>query len=174
MNVQAALTLSILATLACAAPLHAQGQAPSQATFVRPDCVPSETDPGAESRCIRAARNAVRDANFAALQKTGLMFRSMARPDLAQHPDAKAALEQKVEGSFLVRFSVAPDGTVYNVATSDVTEGVAPLAQMWAQTIAQWTFAKVERPVTDIEHRRIYLHPRQEEAEAKKKPQGAM
>lgn len=161
---------ALLALVLVASTVPAQAQAP----FSRPECAPSESDPGAETRCIRNARNAVRDANFAALQKTGLMFRSMARPDLKQHPEAKSVLEKKVEGAFTVRFSVAPDGSVYNVAAIDVTDGVAPLAKMWAETIAQWKFVGIERPVTDIEHRRIYLYPRQDDAEAQKKRQGAM
>ena len=142
--------------------LAAPSWAWAENSFTRPDCPadPAVTPQAAEARCIREARKRVQDANFAALQATGLMFNYMARPDLERFPDARAALDKKVEGSFGVVFSVAPDGTVYNVATQDVTAGVEPLARMWADTIGQWTFARVEKPVTGVEHRRIYLYPR--------------
>ncbi len=145
----------------------------AQAGFTRPDCAVGDavTPQAAEARCIREARKRVKDANFAALQATGLMFNYMARPDLERFPEAKAVLEKKVEGSFGLVFSVAPDGTVYNVATKDVTAGIEPLAKMWADTIGQWTFAKPGRAVADIEHRRIYLYAREDDAESQKKPQ---
>jgi hypothetical protein len=163
--------LPATAVLAFVMALAASTGAHAQTTFSRPDCAPSESDPGAESRCIRAAKNKLRDANFAAVQQAGLMFRYMTRPDLKQHPDAKVVLEKKVEGSFAVRFSVAPDGTVYNVTTTDVTAGIEPLAKMWAETIGQWTFVKPGQAVADIEHRRIYLYAREDDAESQKKPQ---
>jgi hypothetical protein len=163
--------LPATAVLAFVVALVASTGAHAQTTFSRPDCAPSESDPGAESRCIRAARNKVRDANFADLQQAGLMFRYMTRPDLKQHPDAKAAIEKKIEGSFTVRFDVAPDGTVYNVRAVDVTAGIEPLAKMWADTIGQWTFVKTGQAEADIEHRRIYLYAREDDAEAQKKPQ---
>lgn len=134
----------------------------AQQSFTRPECPTGAavTPQAAEARCIREARQRVQDANFAALQDTGLMFKYMARPDLERFPDARAAIENEVEGSFVVVFSVAADGTVYDVATKDVTAGVEPLARMWAETIGLWTFAKVEKPVTGVEHRRIYLYAR--------------
>jgi hypothetical protein len=145
----------------------------AEASFTRPECTPDAalTPQAAEVRCIREARRRVQDANFAALQATGLMFNYMARPDLERFPEAKAVLEKKVEGSFGLVFSVAPDGTVYNVASKDVTAGIEPLAKMWADTIGQWTFVKPGQAVTDIEHRRIYLYAREEDAESQKKPQ---
>lgn len=151
-----------VAPCACALLLFAPSWAWSQDGFTRPECPAGAavTPQAAEARCIREARKRVQDANFAALQSTGLMFNYMARPDLERFPDARAAIENKVEGSFGVVFSVAPDGTVYNVATKDVTAGMEPLARMWADTIGQWTFARVEKPVTDVEHRRIYLYPK--------------
>jgi len=76
-------------------------------------------------------------ANFAALQATGLMFNYMARPDLERFPEAKAVLEKKVEGSFGLVFSVAPDGTVYNVAPKDVTAGIEPVGSRPAGEIVR-------------------------------------
>jgi hypothetical protein len=151
-----------IVTRACALLLLAPSWAWAQDGFTRPECPAGAavTPEAAEARCIREARKRVQDANFAALQATGLMFNYMARPDLERFPDARAAIENKVEGSFGIVFSVAPDGTVYNVATKDVTIGVEPLARMWAETIGQWTFARVEKPVSDVLHRRIYLYPR--------------
>ena len=162
----------LLTCLALAATLPAGAQ--GQAAFVRPECPAADAPHSAEARCIRDVRKQLQQANFDALQKTGLMFRYMARPELDQHPDAKAAIERKVEGSFTVRFDVAPDGTVYNVRAVDVTAGIEPLAKMWADTIGQWTFVKVEKAVTDVEHRRIYLYPRQDEAESRSKPQAGL
>ena len=86
------------------------------------------------------------------------MFVYMARPDAKANPDALKVVENKVEGSFVIRFSVKTDGTVYDVQTVEVTEGIQPLAKLWADTIGQWTFAKTARPVTGIEFRRIYLY----------------
>ncbi len=143
----------------------------AQSSFARPECAAGDavTPQAAEARCIREARKRLQDANFAELQQTGLMFNYMARPDLEQFPEAKAVLEKKVEGTFSVMLSVAPDGSVNNVSVKDVTDGVQPLARMWADTIGQWTFAKVDKPVTDIEHRRIYLYPK-DDAESTRQP----
>jgi hypothetical protein len=44
------------------------------------------------------------------------------------------------------------------VQTVEVTEGIQPLAKLWAETIGQWTFAKTRQPVTGIEFRRIYMY----------------
>jgi len=153
--------------LAAAAPAGTH----AQSAFVRPDCPAADAAHSAEARCLRDVRKRLQQSNFDSLQKTGLMFRYMARPELDQHPDARAAIEKKIEGSFTVRFDVAPDGTVYNVRAVDVTAGIEPLAKMWADTIGQWTFAKPGRAVTDIEHRRIYLYAREDDAESQKKPQ---
>jgi hypothetical protein len=156
----------VLLALVLSAPAAGMAQAP----FQRPECVATGavTPEAAEARCIREARKSVQDANFAALQKTGLMFKYMARPELERYPEAKSVLEKKVEGAFTVTFDVAPDGTVYNVATKTVTAGIEPLARMWTDTIRQWTFAKVDRAVTGIEHRRIYLYPTKDEPESKR------
>ena len=48
--------------------------------------------------------------------------------------------------------------SVYNVRQEGVTEGIAPLAGSWADTIAKWTFTRIDKPVTDVEYRRIYLY----------------
>jgi hypothetical protein len=161
--------VSTVAALALVAPAAAW----AQATFTRPDCPAADAALSAEARCIRDVRKQWQQSNFDALQEAGLVFRYMARPDLDEHPAAKEVLEKKVEGSFTVRFSVAPDGTVYNVATVDVTDGVAPLAMMWADTIGEWTFAKMDKAVNDVEHRRIYVYPR-DDAESKQKRQGGL
>jgi hypothetical protein len=160
------------ACLALAATVSAAANA--QIAFVRPDCPAADAPHSAEVRCIRDARRQVQQSNFDALQKTGLMFRYLARPDLDRYPEAKAAIERKVEGSFTVRFDVAPDGAVYNVRALDVTSGIEPLAKMWAETIAAWTFVKTGQAVTDVVHRRVYLYPRQDEAESRGKPQASM
>jgi hypothetical protein len=49
-----------------------------------------------------------------------------------------------------------------------------PLAKMWADTIGQWTFVKVDKAVTDVEHRRIYMYPKEDDVESQKKPQAAL
>jgi len=147
--------------LALAVPAGAQA-----ASFQRPACPAADGLPKAESRCIRDVKKRWQEENFAALQKTGLMFVYMARPDAEASPAAREAVEKKVEGSFSVRFSVAADGTVYNVRTESVTDGIEPLARLWADTIAQWTFTKIEQPVTDVEFRRIYLYSREDESKS--------
>jgi hypothetical protein len=161
--------LPVLA-LALAAPAGAW----AQAVFKRPDCPMPAPAYSAEARCIRDIRKSWQQANFDALQKTGLTFKYMARPDVDKYPDAKAALEKKVEGSFTVRFSVSPDGAVYNVQATDVTGGIEPLAKMWADTIGLWAFVKSDKAVTDVEHRRIYMYPKDDDAELQKKAQRAM
>ena len=90
----------------------------AQDTFKRPDCSAYKTAFKPESKCFREIRKNWQQANFAALQKTGLMFIHMARPDLDSSPAAKEVVEKKVEGSFAIRFSVATDGTVYDVKRS--------------------------------------------------------
>ena len=81
-------------------------------------------------------------------------------------PDVLKVIEHKVEGSFVIRFSVKTDGTVYDVRTVEVTEGIAPLAKLWAETIRQWTFVKTSQPVTGIEYRRIYMYSTEDEERA--------
>lgn len=141
--------------------------------FERPDCSAYKDAFKPESKCIRETRKRWQERNFAALQATGLMFVHMARPDLDASPAAREVIENEVEGSFTIRFSVAKDGTVYNVRQEEVTDGIAPLAGLWADTIAQWTFAKIEQPVTDVEYRRIYLYSSEDAAKSPRESQGA-
>jgi hypothetical protein len=128
------------------------------ASFKRPDCSPYAASLKPERKCVREVRRMWQEANQAALQKTGLMFLYMARPDPKANPEATKLIEKKVEGSFSIRFSVKTDGTVHDVQTVEVTDGVQPLAKAWAETIAQWTFAKTSQPVAGIEFRRIYMY----------------
>jgi hypothetical protein len=155
-----------LTFLAIALVLAFPAVAQAQAAFKRPDCSAYKAEFKAESKCIREIRKSWQEANFAALQKTGLMFNYMTRPDIDTSPAAKAAIENKVEGSFTIRFSVKTDGTVYNVKKEDVTDGVAPLASLWADTIGQWTFARTDQPVSDVEYRRIYMYSVEDEAKS--------
>jgi hypothetical protein len=85
---------------------------------------------------------------------------------------AFALLAILVEGSFTIRFSVATDGTVYNVRQEQVTDGIAPLARLWADTIAQWTFTRIDEPVADVEYRRIYLYSGEDDARTRREAQG--
>jgi hypothetical protein len=148
--------------------------AQAQAVFQRPDCPAVDAVHSAEARCLRDVRKRWQQANFDELQKTGLMFVHMGRPEIDRHPAARTAIDNKVEGSFTVRFSVAPDGTVYNVSAVDVTAGIEPLAKMWAETIGQWTFVKPGKAMADLEYRRIYLYASDDEAESQKKPQATL
>jgi hypothetical protein len=132
--------------------------AQTAATFKRPDCSAYSAAQKPERKCVREVRRSWQEANFAALQKTGLMFAYMARPDPQASPDALKALQNRIEGSFVIRFSVKTDGTVYDVRTVEATQGIQPLAKLWAETIAQWTFTKTAQPVTGVELRRIYLY----------------
>lgn len=147
--------LPLVAFLAVS-PAHAQP------TFERPDCSAFASAPKPEVRCFREVRDAWREQNFAALQKTGLMFAYMERPDIESAPEARKVIERKVEGSFLIRFSVATDGKVSEVKVEQVTDGIEPLAKLWAESIRQWTFVKTGRPVSGVEYRRIYLYPKDE------------
>jgi len=147
--------------------------AEAEVRFERPDCSAYKDAFKPESKCIRETRRRWQEANFAALQKTGLMFVHMARPDIETSPAAKEAIANKVEGSFTLRFSVATDGTVYNVRQEEVTDGIAPLAALWADTIAQWTFTKIDQPVTDVEYRRIYLYSSEDDVQTPRESQGA-
>jgi hypothetical protein len=133
--------------------------------FERPDCSAYKDAFKPESKCIRETRKQWQERNFAALQKTGLMFVHMARPDLETSPAAREAIENEVEGSFTIRFAVATDGTVYNVRVEDVTDGIAPLAELWADTIGQWTFTRIDQAVTDVEYRRIYMYSSDDDTE---------
>jgi len=146
--------LMICAALALATVVSAQTAVP----FKRPDCSAFKDSLKPGRMCVRETRRIWQEANFAALQKTGLMFNYMARPDPKASTDALKVVEKKIEGSFRIRFSVKTDGTVHDVQILEVTEGIAPLAKLWADTIGQWTFAKTAQPVTGIEYRRIYLY----------------
>lgn len=154
--------------LSCAALLLAStATAQTSVGFKRPDCSAYNASAKPERKCVRETKRLWQEANFAALQKTGLMFNYMARPDAKSAPDAvKKAVENKVEGSFVLRFSVKTDGTVYDVQTVEVTDGILPLAKLWADTIRQWTFAKTSQAVTGIEFRRIYLYSKDDDDEA--------
>jgi hypothetical protein len=146
------------ALVLCFLALASAASAQAAATFKRPDCSVYSAAQKPERKCIREVRRSWQEANFAALQKTGLMFVYLARPDAKASPDALKALQSRIEGSFVIRFSVKPDGTVYGVHTVEVTEGIQPLAKLWAETIGQWTFAKTGQAVTAIEFRRIYMY----------------
>ena len=151
--------LMAIAALALASSAHAQ----SVASFKRPDCSAYKASAKPERKCVRETKRLWQEANFAALQKTGLMSVYMARPDTRNAPDAVKAVENEIEGSFVLRFSVKPDGTVYDVQTVEVSEGIQPLARLWSDTIRQWTFAKTSQAVTGIEFRRIYMYTKEDD-----------
>lgn len=137
-------------------------------SFVRPDCSAYRDSAKPEETCIRKERRKWQDANFAALQSTGLTFNQMGRPDPDENPEAKKLLDDKVEGSFVIRYSVSADGKVSDVKIVEVAGGVMPLARLWADTIARWTFLKGDKPFKDIEYRRIYLYPAKDDADAER------
>jgi hypothetical protein len=68
---------------------------------------------------------------------------------------------------------VKPDGMVHDVRIVEVTEGIQPLARLWADTIAQWTFAKSEQGANGIEYRRIYLYDNDDDKDRAKSRQSA-
>lgn len=152
------------AVLALSLPAAAQ----EPANFVRPDCSAYEDAHEPEATCIRKTRKSWQDANFAALQKTGLTFNLMGRPDPDKSPEARKVLDDKVEGSFVIRYSVGIDGKVSDVKIVEVAGGVQPLARLWADAIAQWTFLKGDKAFADVEYRRIYMYPAKEDAESKR------
>lgn len=134
------------------------------ADFARPDCSAYRDAPLPEAKCFRKKKLAVRHENYEALQKTGLEFVFLARPvdgkELEKnYPEARKAAADKVEGEFLINFSVNASGDVYDVK---VVEACSPrighLAKLWADTIAQWKFVKPAKPVTNVPFRRIYLY----------------
>jgi hypothetical protein len=139
-------------------------------SFKRPDCSAYKDSPKPESKCFSKVKNDWKYANYDAVQKAGLEFIFMARPDLKASPAAKKALEDKVQGSYTIKYSVNQNGTVYDVKVEDVTPAaIEPIAKLWADTIKQWTFAKIAKPVVDVEYRRIYLYSKDDEAEEAKK-----
>jgi len=156
--------------IASVALVMASGGAQAQDRFQRPDCSAFKDSPKPESKCFGRIRNSWKHANYDAVQKAGLEFINMARPDLKSSPAAKKAIEDKVEGSYTIKYSVNESGTVYGVKIEDVTSAaIAPVANLWADTIKQWTFAKTTKPVVDVEYRRIYLYSKDDEAEEAKK-----
>lgn len=156
-------SLMFCAALALASVASAQ----TAVTFKRPDCSAYSASLKPGRLCVLETRRIWKEANFAALQKTGLTFVYMARPDpKAASPEAQKAMEKKVEGSFVLRFSVKTDGTVYDVQTVEVTEGIQPVAKLWANTIGQWTFSKTSQPVTGVEFRRIYMYSTEDDEPA--------
>jgi len=156
--------LTLCAALACASAATAQTPVP----FKRPDCSAYSASQKPGRMCVRETQRLWKEANFAALQKAKLMFVYMARPDPKAFPEALKVVENKVEGSFVIKFSVKTDGTVYDVQTVEVTEGVQPLAKLWTDTIRQWTFVKTSQPVTGVEYRRIYLYSKEDDDDTTK------
>lgn len=139
-------------------------------SFKRPDCSEYKGDYKAESRCFRHVKDDWKYANFDAVQNAGLEFILMVRPDLEKDKVAKKVLDDKVEGSFTIKYSVNQTGAVHDVKVEDVTsDAIRPLAQLWADTIKQWSFEKPAKPVVDLEYRRIYLYSKDDEAEEAKK-----
>lgn len=172
MNIMQASKVAALAGIAAAgllvtAPVAAQVTEP----FKRPDCSAYNGQLKAESRCFRDTELSWKRANYAALQKTGLEFVYMARPDLDSSPAAKKARTQGIEGSFAIKFSVGTDGKVSDAKLTYVTSGgIEPVAKLWVDTIRQWTFTKTDKPVVDLEYKRIYLNSKEDdEEEARKK-----
>jgi opacity protein-like surface antigen len=156
--------------IASVALVMVSGAAQAQDRFQRPDCSKFQGGPKAEGKCFRETKEAWKFANYDAVQKAGLEFIYMARPDLSNSPAVKKALEDKVEGSYTIKYSVNQNGTVYDVKVEDVTSaGIEPIAKLWADTIKQWTFAKIAKPVVNVEYRRIYLYSKDDEAEEAKK-----
>jgi len=169
MNITGATKMKKL-LIASVALVIVSGAAQAQGRFQRPDCSKYQGALKAEGRCFRETKETWKYANYDALQKAGLEFLYMARPDLKTSPAAKKALEDKVEGSYTIKFSVNPSGNVYGVKVEDVTSpGIEPIAMLWADTIKQWTFVKLAKPVVDLEYRRIYLYSKDDEAEEAKK-----
>ena len=134
------------------------------AEATRPDCSEFAGLPKPQSTCFRKRKLAVRYANYDALQKTGLEFAYLARPvegkELEKaYPDAAKAAKDKVEGKFLITFSVNTDGNVYDVKVVEASsQPISHLARLWADTIAQWKFVKPGKAVTDVPFRRVYLY----------------
>jgi hypothetical protein len=136
----------------------------AQDAFQRPDCTAFQAMPEPEATCFRKTKIALFYANADALQKTGLEFLYMGRPDAEDSPEAKKVLEDKTEGAFLIRYSVQVDGTVHDVRIDEASsDAIRHLAKLWADAIAQWKFAKIEKPVKDVPFGRIYLYSAQDD-----------
>src|SRR5688572_14576800 len=97
--------LTICAALALASVATAQTAVP----FKRPDCSAYSASQKPGRMCVRETLRLWKEANFAALQKSKLMFVYMARPDPKAHPDALKVVQNRIEGSFVIRFSVKTD-----------------------------------------------------------------
>ena len=147
--------LLALAALVASSPASAEG-------FTRPDCAAyNDGRARPEARCFRDYRKQVRQTNFQALQKTGLMFNYMARPDIGADPAAKRMFSNKVEGTFTLKFSVKPDGTVYDVKVAEISsEGVRPMVKVMTETIGQWTFVPTEKGALDVPYTFVALYPK--------------
>lgn len=153
------MTKQILLTLACLASATTAGAEGS--SFSRPDCSAYKGQTRGEARCFRDFKKSVRQTNFAALQKTGLMFNYLARPDIAASPAAQQLFKDKVEGTFALKFSVKADGTVYDVKVADISsEAMRPMAKVMTDTLSQWTFFPVTKPVVDVPYRYVALYPK--------------
>jgi hypothetical protein len=161
----------IIACLAIAIGCPAGAQ--STGSFHRPDCSAYKDKPLPEATCFRKDKLAVRYANYEALQKTGLEFVYLARPpagkELDAYPEAKKAAEDKTEGEFLINFSVNTEGNVYDVKVVESSSApIGYLAKLWADTIGQWKFTKIAKPVTDVPFRRLYLYSSEDDKKSRK------
>jgi len=162
----------IIASLALV--LNSAASAQPAGSFQRPDCSAFKDAPLPESKCFRKNKLAVRYENYDALQKTGLEFTYLARPPAGKeletaYPEAKKAAEDKVEGEFLLTFSVNTEGNVYDVKIVESSSpGIGYLAKLWADTIAQWKFAKIAKQVTGVPFRRLYLYSPEDDDKSRK------
>ena len=157
--------------------LGSAASAQSTGPFQQPDCSAFKDRPLPEATCFRKNKLAVRYANYEALQKTGLEFVYLARPpagkELDAYPEAKKAAQDKVEGEFLITFSVNTEGNVYDVKVVESSSApIGHLAELWADTIGQWKFTKIAKPVTDVPFRRLYLYSAEDDDKSSKKSGG--
>lgn len=171
-------TQILLGLLGFAGVVGTVSTANAQTAFQRPNCSAFEGRPEAESTCFRKARFAVMDENYADLQKTGLEFVYLARPVAGKeleknYPEVVKAGKDKVEGEFLINFSVNTNGDVYDVKiVNSSSEPNRARAKLWADTIAQWKFTKIAKPVTDVPFRRLYLYSPEDDDKSSKKSGG--
>jgi outer membrane biosynthesis protein TonB len=166
----------IIASLAIV--LGSAAGAQSTGSFQHPDCSAYKDAPLPEAKCFRKAKLAVRDANYESLQKTGLEYVYLARPvdgmELQKnYPEVIKAGMEKVEGEFLINFSVNTNGDVYDVKVIEASsEPNRARAKLWADTIAQWKFVKIAKPVIGVPFRRIYLYSKEDDDRRGKKSGG--
>jgi outer membrane biosynthesis protein TonB len=162
----------IIASLAIV--LGSAAGAQSTGSFQRPDCSAFKDRPLPEASCYRKNKLAVRYANYEALQKAGLEFAYLARPVSGKelekgYPEAMKAAVDKVEGEFLITFSVNTEGNVYDVRVVESSSApIGHLAKLWADTIGQWKFTKIAKPVTDVPFRRLYLYSSEDNDKSRK------